>query len=88
MSRNRPVSSAERPHLQLHDAEVVRFRQAAVVEGVAGAAAAHVQALIHPQPEVTTEDRSTDLGKGLLRGNIRYFCAFRFDTQLLLLSCL
>lgn len=48
------VSSAKRPHLQLHDSEVVGVRQTAVVEGKAGAAAAQVQVLIHPQTEVTT----------------------------------
>lgn len=51
-------SSAERPHLQLHHAEVGRFCQAAVVERVAGAAAAQIQVLIHPQAEVTAA--STD----------------------------
>lgn len=48
-----PLSSAERPHLQLHDTEVVRFGEATVVESVAGAAAAQVQILIHPQTKVT-----------------------------------
>lgn len=47
------ASSAERPHLQLHDPEVVGFWEAAVIEGVAGAAATQVQILIHPQTEVT-----------------------------------
>lgn len=47
-------SSGELPHLQLHDSEVVGFREAAVVEGVAGAAAAQVQVLIHPQSKVAT----------------------------------
>lgn len=47
-------SSGELPHLQLHDSEVVGFREAAVVEGVAGAAAAEVQVLIHPQSKVAT----------------------------------
>lgn len=45
-------SSDEPPHLQLHDSEVVGFREAAVVEGVAGAAAAQVQVLVHPQSKV------------------------------------
>lgn len=47
--------SDEPPHLQLHDPEVVGFREAAVVESVAGAAAAHVQVLVHPQSKVATE---------------------------------
>lgn len=52
--RNAAVSSGERPHLQLHHSEVVGFREAAVVESVAGAAATQVQILIHPQTKVTT----------------------------------
>lgn len=47
-------SSAERPHLQLHDLEVIGLGEATVIEGVAGAAATQVQVLIHPQTEVTT----------------------------------
>lgn len=47
-------SSDEPPHLQLHDSEVVGFREAAVVEGMAGAAAAQVQVLVHPQSKVAT----------------------------------
>lgn len=54
------VSSAECPHLQLHDAEIVGFREAAVVEGVARTAAAQIQVLIDPQPEVTTRGRERD----------------------------
>lgn len=50
-------SAAERPHLQLHDAEVVGLSEAAVVEGVARAAASPIQTLIHPQPKVTTEEK-------------------------------
>lgn len=46
--------SAKSPHLQLHDSKVVCFWEAAVIEGEAGAAAAQVQILIHPQPKVTT----------------------------------
>lgn len=49
--------SAERPGLQVHDSKVVSFWEAAVVEGEAGAAAAEVQILIHPQTKVTTERR-------------------------------
>lgn len=48
-------SSAECPSLQVHDSKVIGFRQATVVEGEAGAAAAVVQTLIHPQTKVTTE---------------------------------
>lgn len=44
--------SDEPPHLQFHDSEVVGFREAAVVEGVAGAATAQVQVLVHPQSKV------------------------------------
>lgn len=50
--------SPKRPNLQLHDPEVIGFREAAVVEGVTGAAATQVQVLIHPQTKVTTA--STD----------------------------
>lgn len=50
-------SSAECPRLQVHDSKVIGFRQATVVEGEAGAAAAEVQILIHPQTKVTTEGR-------------------------------
>lgn len=39
---NRRVSSAERPHLQLHDSEVIGFREATVIESVTGAAAAQI----------------------------------------------
>lgn len=45
--------SGERPHLQLHDSEVVSFWEATVVESVAGAAATQVQILIHPKTKVT-----------------------------------
>lgn len=51
------VSSAERPGLQVHDSKVIGFREATVVEGEAGAAAAEIQILIHPQTKVTTEER-------------------------------
>lgn len=51
-------SSAECPSLQVHNLEVISFRQATVVEGEAGAAAAEVQILIHPQTKVTTEGRN------------------------------
>lgn len=40
--RDHSASSAERPHLQLHDSEVVGFWEATVIEGVAGAAATQV----------------------------------------------
>ncbi len=52
--RGRSASSAERPHLQLHHPEVGGFSEAAVVEGVAGAAATQVQVLVHPQTKVAT----------------------------------
>lgn len=52
--RNPAASSAECPHLQLHDSEVIGFWEATVVESVAGAAATQVQILIHPQTKVTT----------------------------------
>lgn len=52
--------SAKSPHLQLHDSKVVCFCEAAVIEGEAGAAAAQVQILIHPQPKVTA---SSSYGK-------------------------
>lgn len=57
LKRNSAVSSAERPHLQLHDSEVISFWEATVVEGVAGAAATQIQILIHPQTKVTTAGR-------------------------------
>lgn len=50
------MSSPECPHLQLHDVEVVSFREAAVVEGVTGATPAQVQHLIQPQAKVTTAE--------------------------------
>lgn len=55
--------SVERPHLQLHDSEVVSFWEAAVVERVAGAAVALVQILIHPQTKVPTAEGREDVGK-------------------------
>lgn len=61
--QRRPFSD-EPPHLQFHDSEVVGFREAAVVEGVAGAAAAQVQVLVHPQSKVATakdKDKDKDL---------------------------
>lgn len=56
-------SSGEPPHLQLHDSEVVGFREAAVVEGVAGAAPAQVQVLIHPQTKVATAREKDNLSE-------------------------
>lgn len=57
--------SVERPYLQLHDTEVVGFWQTAVVEGVAGAAAAKIQVLIKPQTKVTTEEETDEMGEGV-----------------------
>lgn len=51
------VGSPEGPGLQLQHPEVTGLRQAAVVEGVAGAAPAQEQRLVQPQSEVTTEER-------------------------------
>lgn len=53
------MSSPECPHLQLHDVEVVSFREAAVVEGVTGATPAQVQHLIQPQAKVTTSSSNS-----------------------------
>lgn len=58
--RNSANSSAECPHFQLHHPEVVRFREATVVESVAGAAATQVQILVHPQTEVTAAGKETN----------------------------
>lgn len=51
--------SGERPHLQLHDSEVVSFWEATVVESVAGAAATQVQILIHPKTKVTAAEKES-----------------------------
>lgn len=59
MQRNsHPVVSAECPHLQLHDPEVIGFREATVVESVTGSAAAQIQSLIHPQTKMTTGEKT------------------------------
>ena len=52
------VPSVEGPHLHGNDVEVVLLREAAVVEGVAGLAAAAIQRLVQPQAEVAAVERS------------------------------
>lgn len=52
-------NSAEGPHLQLQDVEVIGLRQAAVAECVTGTAAPTVQSLIQPQAKMATGRRQS-----------------------------
>lgn len=83
-------SSAKRPSLQVYDSKVVGFGQAAVVEGEAGAAAADVQILIHPQTKVTTEGRKCRaFGPNLYIldcYDVNLFLMIRKNTQILRLK--
>ena len=54
------VFSAECPHLQFHDPEVVGFREAAVIESITGATPSQIQSLIKPQTKMTTEGKRTE----------------------------
>lgn len=51
----RTIRSPEGPGLELQHPEVALLRQAAVVKGITWAAPAHVQRLVQPQAEVSTD---------------------------------